>query len=89
MEKLVYNPDLPSNFKEDHKFYGFNIGKVNQKQKLTNYTIEDPYIELLLKDAEFFFEDLHLCFQQKSLEIFFDRKYTTKELEYSIKMYAP
>jgi len=84
LEKLVYNPDLPSTFKEEHNFYAFNIGKLKNSSKLSNYKSDDPYIELLLKEAEYFFEDLYLCFQQKSLEVFYKRNFSVKDLEKAI-----
>lgn len=45
--------NIDSSIKEDHKFYGYLIGKINSIEELSNYDISDPECEILLKKSTF------------------------------------
>lgn len=41
-DKLMNDKNLPSNKKEEHKFYGYQIGKINNPSQLSKYDFSDP-----------------------------------------------
>jgi hypothetical protein len=87
-QKLIEDKNISSGVKENHKFYGYLIGKIKSPGSLSAYNIDDPKCEVLLQNSEFYVEKVATCFQERSLSVFHSKKYTSGQLLEAIQNYT-
>lgn len=83
--KFAKEKETDSSVREEHSFYAYLNGKIKNP---SNYDIDDPNSEIMLNNAEFFVDSAQKCFKEKSLELFFHKKFSVKDLEEAIRNYT-